>query len=312
MLTVTLPGTAATFPKPDRALSCAVFSVNGRHILLDCGEGTQLALHRCRVSPMKLTLIALTHYHGDHMLGLPGLLQTMDTLSRSAPLYISGPQEGHEPILAAVLTLADTLSYPVHFLPIPLDGLELHSLDARWPQEALLFSFPTAHRVPSQGYRLTLGRLRRLNADQAAALGVPRTLWRTLQSGRSVAVAGREISPDDVCGPARAGLTAVFTGDTAPCAALEAAAHAADLLIMDATYPDDSHAAKATLYGHSTFPQAAALARRAAVKRLWLTHYSAMMDDPSACLPAAQAIFPAAECGMDGKSIRLAFREPEM
>lgn len=112
MLTVTLLGTAATLPQPDRALSAAVFSVNGRHILLDCGEGTQLALHRQHISPMKLTLIALTHYHGDHILGLPGLLQTLDTMGRSAPLYITGPAEGHEAILAAVLTLADVLSYP--------------------------------------------------------------------------------------------------------------------------------------------------------------------------------------------------------
>ena len=308
MLTVTLPGTAATLPQPDRALSCAVFSVGGRHILLDCGEGTQLALHRQRISPMKIDLIALTHYHGDHLLGLPGLLQTIDTMGRTAPLYLTGPEEGHGAVLAAVMTLAGELTYPVEFFPMPQETLSLRTLCLKWPPEARLSAFPTAHRVPSQGYKLTLGRTRCLRTDAAAALGVPKALWRQLQSGQCVTVEGRVIRPESVCGPERPGLCAVFTGDTAPCEAVALAAQSADLLIMDATYPDDRYADKAALYGHATFPQAAALAARAGVRRLWLTHYSAMILSPEEALPAAQAIFPAAECGTDGKRLLLTFR----
>lgn len=312
MLTVTLLGTAATRPQPDRALSSAVFSVGGRHILLDCGEGTQLALHRHRISPMKITLIGLTHYHGDHILGLPGLLQTLDTMNRTAPLYITGPEEGHEAILSAILTLADELAYPVKFVPMPADGLCLHDLDPQWPAEVMLTAFPTVHRIASQGYRLTVRRIRRLYRDRALAMGLPPRLWRAVQGGQSITANGRTIHPDSVCGPERPGLTAVFTGDTAPCDPVEQAAHAADLLIMDATYADDKHDDKAALYGHSTFAQTAALAERAGVKRLWLTHYSAMISDPQEALPAAQSIFPAAECGEDGKILMLTFREDEM
>lgn len=309
MLTVTLLGTAATLPQPDRALSAAVFSTGGRSILLDCGEGTQLALHRHHVNPMKLTLVALTHYHGDHILGLPGLLQTLGTMNRTRPLYITGPEEGHAPILAAILTLADELPFPVRFLPMPQEGLILHQLDPKWPPEAVLTAFPTQHRIASQGYALHLDRMRRLHTETAEAMGIPRSLWRTLQSGQSVTVEGRVIRPESVCGPARAGLIAVFTGDTAPCTAVEEAARAADLLIMDATYADAQHDDKAALYGHSTFVQTAQLASRAGVKRLWLTHFSAMITDPEEALPAAQAHFSAAECGMDGKSLLLTFRE---
>lgn len=311
MLTVTLLGTAATLPQPDRALSSAVFSVNGRHILLDCGEGTQLALHRQRISPMKIDLIALTHYHGDHMLGLPGLLQTMDTMGRTAPLIITGPEEGHAPILAAILTLADELAYPVSFRPMPPEGLPLHTLHSKWPMEAHLDAFPTVHRIASQGYRLTLGRMRRLHSEKALALEIPRPLWRHLQSGHTVTIDSRTIRPDDVCGPKRPGLRVVFTGDTAPCDAVEQASRSADLLIMDATYADDLHDDKAALYGHSTFTQTAALAARAGVKQLWLTHYSAMVTDPAEYLPAAQALCPHAECGTDGKSVMLTFRSDE-
>lgn len=311
MLTVTLLGTASTLPQPDRALSSAVFSVNGRHILLDCGEGTQLALHRQRISPMKIDLIALTHYHGDHMLGLPGLLQTMDTMGRTAPLILTGPEEGHAPILAAILTLADELAYPVEFRPLPPEGLVLHNLQPKWPMEARLTAFPTVHRIASLGYLLTLGRMRRLNTEQALALGVPRSLWRCLQGGQPVVVDGRTIRPDDVCGPERRGLRVVFTGDTAPCSTVEQAVQSADLLIMDATYADDLHDDKAALYGHSTFTQTAALAARADVKQLWLTHYSAMVTDPAEHLPAAQALCPTAECGVDGKCLTLTFRGSE-
>lgn len=312
MLTATLLGTAATLPLPDRALSAAVFTIAGRHILLDCGEGTQTALHRCGVSPMKIDLIALTHYHGDHILGLPGLLQTMDTMSRRQPLAITGPEEGREGVLQALLTLAGELSYPVEFISVPPEGLPLRQLNSKWPQEAHLTAFPTRHRIASQGYALHLGRMRRLNADKAEALGIHRRLWRMLQCGESVMTDGQLIHPDAVCGPARRGLTAVFTGDTAPCEAVRAAARDADLLIMDATYTDDQYADKAALYGHATFAQAASLAASAQVHRLWLTHYSAMITDPQEHLPAARELFPRAECGLDGMSLTLTFREGEM
>ena len=312
MLTTTLLGTAATLPQPDRALSSAVFSLAGRSILLDCGEGTQLALHRHHVNPMRIDLVALTHYHGDHILGLPGLLQTLGTMDRTQPLYITGPEESHEAILAAILTLADELPYPVEYLSMPVEGLPLHHLNPKWPPEATLTAFPTVHRIPSQGYKLTLGRTRRLHTEVATALNVPKRLWRKLQSGQPVTVNGRLITPFDMCGPERPGLTAVFTGDTAACESVESAAQHADLLIMDATYAKDQYAEKAALYGHATFTQTAALAARAQVKRLWLTHYSARISDPEEFLPEAQDIFPAAECGVDGKAVTLTFRAEEM
>ena len=312
MLTVTLLGTAATLPQPDRALSSAVFSIGGRSILLDCGEGTQLALHRHHINPMRIDLVALTHYHGDHILGLPGLLQTLGTMNRAEPLYITGPEEGHAPILASILTLADALPYPVHFLPMTMDGLSLHRLHPKWPPEAILTAIHTVHRVPSQGYKLSLGRTRRLNAEKAQTLGIPRHLWRVLQSGQTVTLDGQIFSPDAVCGSSRPGLTVVFTGDTTACEAVQHAAQGADLLIMDATYALDEHADKAALWGHATFNQTATLAKTAGAKRLWLTHYSARITDPEEFLSAVQTIFPSAECGTDGKTITLTFREGEM
>lgn len=308
MLDVTLLGTAATLPRPDRALSAAVLTCAGRSILFDCGEGTQLALHKSPVSPMKIDLICLTHYHGDHYFGLPGLLQTLSTMNRREPLYITGPAGLHEAMQPVLLMAEESqLSYEVRLLSMPEDGLALQTLQSRWPAEARLAAVATEHRIASQGYRFDLARKPRFHAAKAEALHIPRSLWRELQRGCTVWVQGKVIRPEDVRGDERPGLSVVFSGDTAPCTQLLHAARGADLLIMDATYPTDEQADKAALYGHSTFPQAAALARDAQVKALLLTHFSAMIEDVQPYLEAVQAIFPAVHCGTDGMQVHLRF-----
>ena len=163
--------------------------------------------------------------------------------------------------------------------------------------------------MPSQGYCFRLPRAGRFDPDKARALGVPVRDWKKLQQGESLTVNGRTVAPGDVCGPARRGIKVVFSGDTAPCPALEEAARGADLLICDATYDTEELAPEAARYGHSTFRQTAALAARAQVRRLWLAHYSPRIEDPEAALPLAQAVFPAAECGFDGKAVTLRFTE---
>ena len=143
-------------------------------------------------------------------------------------------------------------------------------------------------------------------------MGVPVKQWKTLQHGESITLdGGRVIQPEAVLGPARQGLSFVFSGDTAPCPALKKAAAGAELLLCDSTYALPEQAAQAKQYGHSTFGQSAALAAKAGAKRLWLVHYSPMITDPEEELAQAQSLFPAAECGYDGKSITLQYEEAE-
>ena len=305
MIDFTLLGTAATMPLPDRALSSAVLRCNGRTILFDCGEGTQTAAHKAHISLMKTDLIALTHYHGDHIFGLPGLMQSMNCLGRTEPLYITGP-EGIEDELAPILKLAGYLQYDVRLIT---GKVQLSSLNASWPNGAVLTPFATDHRVISCGYAFTLARPPRFLPENATGLGIPVSCWRRLQNGESVQTGGKVFTPDMVTGNARKGLSIIFSGDTAPCESLLEATNGADLLVCDATYAEDSQADLAALYGHSTFSQAAALASDANVHRLWLTHYSQMIDSPEAYLPNAKRIFPNTECGYDGKSIKLIFEE---
>ena len=308
MLTITLLGTAATMPLPDRALSTAFAACGGHGLLFDCGEGTQAAARRAGVNLMRADAVCLTHYHGDHIFGLPGLLQTLGAQGRTRPLLLVGPK-GLAGIWSAVRALTGPLPYAVRLQEA--DGpLALDALSEGWPAGAVLRPFATRHRVPSVGYRLELPRAGRFDPARARALGVPVQQWKMLQQGQSVALADGSIAaPESVLGPARQGLSFLFSGDTAPCAALEQAAAGVDLLLCDATYALPEQAAQAKQYGHSTFGQSAALAAKAGAKRLWLVHYSPMITDPEEELAQAQSLFPAAECGFDGKSIVLQYEE---
>lgn len=308
MIDVTLVGTAAAAPLPGRALACAALSCGGRTLLFDCGEGTQNALRNARVSPMSIDVICLTHFHGDHIFGLPGLLQSMALHSRTRPVTLVVPHED-DPCLPALLTLALPLTFALRVVTLPPEGMPLRELIPGFRMDALLSPIVTQHRVPSAGYRFTLLHAGRFLVEKARVLGVPQSLWGRLQRGETVTADGRTITPAEVLGAPRQPLTVVYTGDTRPCDAVRDAARNADLLIMEATYGEDAHEAQAVQYGHSTFSAAALLAAEAGVKRLWLTHYSGMIADPAMYLPNAQAYFPQTVYGCDGLSTTLSYAD---
>lgn len=296
MLTVTLLGCGGTRPLPHRALSVCAVQYNGAVVLLDCGEGTQVAAQRAGISLVKIGTVLLTHYHGDHLFGLPGLLQTMAGLGRTTPLLLAGP-----PGLAAVWQAVHQLAGPTPF------AVQLHELDgcAGEFQAAGLTveAFPCEHRVPCCGYALSLRRAPKFDPVKARALGIPPQRWRALQRGETVC----GVSPSQVLGPPRRGLRVVYGTDTRPCDALRLAARGADLLCMDATYASDEDLVKAQQYGHATCREAGLLAAQAGTRRLWLTHYSASVEDPAEGLAAAQEKFPEAEAGYDGLTCTLQF-----
>lgn len=294
MLTVTLLGTGGTQPLPERALAALAVSVGGGTVLLDCGEGTQTALRRWGVSAYRLHTVLLTHYHGDHILGLPGLLQTLSSLGRTAPLTVVGPA-GLEAVAAPMAALAGPLPFAVHWRQAGQEPF------AAGPLTVTLF--PLEHRVPCCGYALTLPRAGRFDPGRARAAGIPVALWSRLQAGQTV----EGFTPDQVLGPPRRGLKVVYATDTRPCPAVTEAAREADLLCMDATYADDADLDKAKLYGHATCRETGALAAEAGVRRLWLTHYSAAVTDLAPGLAAAQRAYPDAVAGTDGMRLELDF-----
>lgn len=308
MIDITLIGTAALFPLPERALTAAMLSCGGHTILFDCGEGTQTAARKAGVSLIKADIIALTHYHGDHIFGMLGLLQTMCCMGRTETLYITGPA-GLQEELEPILKLVGWTSYDISLIEMPEDGLVLAELVNGWPAGAKLTAFETEHRVSSQGYCFTLSRAGKFMPQKAKELGVPTNQWGLLQKGQSVQVGETTVLPAQVMGEARKGIKFVISGDTTACETLITAAKGADLLICEATYGENEQAQLAIDHGHMNFAQAACVAEKAEVKELWLAHFSQMIEDPQEYLPNAIEIFPNTVCGQDGMSTTLRFEK---
>ncbi|MBR4223319.1 MAG: ribonuclease Z [Oscillospiraceae bacterium] len=306
MINITLLGTSGLLPTPERALTSALLGCGGTSILFDCGEGTQTAARKASCSLAKVDIIALTHYHGDHIFGLPGLMQTMFSMGRTDPLYITGPT-GLEENMEPILKLAGELSYEVVLFHM---GARMRICDIikGLPDNMFLSAFLTEHRTVSCGYSFELERGRRFLPDRAGELGVPVDMWKTLQHGKSVTVGDMTVTPDMVLGEPREGIKFIFTGDTSPCRSLVEAARGADLMICEATYGDDDQKDMAKERGHMTFSQAAQCAKDAGAKRLWLAHYSQRIKDPGDYLHFAADIFPDTVCGYDGLSTELVHR----
>lgn len=296
MLTATLLGCGGTQPLPDRALSSLALTVAGRSLIIDCGEGTQTAARRWGVSLYKVDAILLTHYHGDHIFGLPGLWQTMAALGRTEPVLMAGPP-GLSRLMQAFLAVAGPLPFE---LRLAEDAAKAGPLPVLGGQ---VTAFPLRHRAPCCGYAFDLPRAGRFDPDLAKALGIPVRLWRELQAGREAG----GFAPHQVLGPPRRGLRVVYGTDSRPCGELADAARDADLLCMDSTYPGDEDLDKAKLYGHATCAETGRLAAQSGVRRLWLTHYSAAVTDTGPGLAAARQYFAGAEAGFDGKTLDLNF-----
>ncbi len=317
MVEVTMLGNAGAVPLPERALTSCVLTLDGRSVLIDCGEGTQTAARKLGVNLMRVDVIAITHYHGDHVFGIPGLIQSLNLGERTRPLYITGPVRDGGSVrqeFAMLLALAGKTTFEIIPVETPAEGLVLHDILPDWPDMARLRAFPTDHRVVSCGYSFELGRRGRFFPEKAEALGVPKVLWKKLQNGENVEFSEKDggivcVRPEEVMGERRRGIKVAFSGDTRYCRTLAEGAKDADLLICESTYGTDDQAETAWEYGHMTFSQAGLTAKQAKAERLWLTHFSQRISDPSEFLDNARAFFPGAEAGFDGKSAVLEFRQ---
>jgi ribonuclease Z len=281
MLTVTFLGTAGSLPTPDRSPSAVLINREGKLILFDCGEGTQRQMMRAKSGMMRLDYIFITHFHADHILGIPGLLETMAFQGRKDPVTIAGPVR-----TAEVVELFDRLCY--YSRKFPVRAIELEPGDVLRMDGYEVEAVRTAHSVPSLGYCLREdARPGRFNRAKATELGVPPgPLFGRLQRGETVEVgSGKTVWPEDVMGPSRAGRKVVYTGDSRPTPEIEDASRGADLLIHDGSL-DDKMADWAVETMHSTAGEAAELARRAGVRRLVLTHISSRYSDDVAPLLA--------------------------
>ena len=300
MLDVCLLGCGGMMPLPYRWLTSLMTRYNGSSLLIDCGEGTQIAIKEKGWSFKPIDVICFTHYHGDHISGLPGLLLTMGNADRREPLTLIGPK-GLERVVTALRVIAPELPFPIHCGEI--EGTE-QTFEMNGYR---LKAFRVNHNVLCYGYALEIDRAGKFDPERAKAEQIPQMYWKHLQKGETVEYEGRILTPDLVLGPPRKGIKLTYTTDTRPTDSIRENAKGSDLFICEGMYGENEKIAKAREYKHMTFYEAAQLAKDAQVKEMWLTHYSPSLTRAEEYMDDVRKIFPAAKAGKDKMSAELNF-----
>lgn len=302
MLDVCLLGTGGMMPLPRRWLTSLMCRYNGSNILIDCGEGTQVAVKQKGWSFKPIDVICFTHYHADHISGLPGLLLTMGNADRTEPLTMIGPK-GLERVVNALRTIAPELPFKIKFIELtePYQSIRFGGYRIN--------AFRVRHNVVCYGYSIEVDRSGKFNPDKAKELQIPVQNWGKLQRGETVIVDGQTYTPDMVMGAPRKGLKVTYSTDTRPVDSIIKAAENADLFICEGMYGEPDKEAKAVEYKHMTFKEAAQIAAQAQPKEMWLTHYSPSLIRPEDYMDTVTEIFANAKAGKDGMSVDLAFED---
>ena len=302
MLDVCLLGCGGMMPLPYRWLTALMTRFNGSSLLIDCGEGTQIAIKEKGWSFKPIDVICFTHYHGDHISGLPGLLLTMGNADRTEPLTLIGPK-GLERVVNALRVIAPELPFELKFIEVtqPEETIELNGYRLK--------AFRVNHNVMCYGYTLEIDRAGKFDLERALALDIPKQYWKYLQKGETFELDGKIYTPDMVLGAPRKGIKLTYCTDTRPTKSIRENAKDSDLFICEGMYGETDKDAKASEYKHMTFYEAAELAKDAEVEELWLTHYSPSLTWPEEYMEAVRRIFPNAQAGKDGMTVELTFSE---
>lgn len=302
MLDICLLGTGGMLPLPYRALTSLMMRYNGSHILIDCGEGTQNQIRLKGWSFKPLDVICITHFHADHISGLPGLLLTMGNAERTEPLTMIGPK-GLARVVNSLRVIAPELPFDIKFIELENEFEELNVCGLR------LQAFRVNHRVACYGYNVVLDRTGKFDAGKAKDLGLPVQYWSLLQKGEDVTYEGSVYTSDMVMGEARKGLKVTYCTDTRPTESIVTNAKDADIFICEGMYGEEDKLDKAKEHKHMTMFEAAELAKKAEVKEMWLTHYSPATSRPFDYEKNVQEIFSRARMGKDLMTRELKFED---
>ena len=289
-------------PLPYRWLTALMVRYNGSSLLIDCGEGTQIAITDTGWSFNPIAVICFTHYHGDHISGLPGLLLTMGNADRTEPLTLVGPR-GLERVVNALRVIAPELPFPIRYVEITESEQTFEMNGYR------LKAFRVNHNVLCYGYTMEVDRAGKFDVERAMAAQIPQRYWGVLQKGETVEAEGQTYTPDMVLGPQRKGIKLTYCTDTRPTDSIRNNAKGSDLFICEGMYGEKDKQKKAKEYKHMTFYEAASLAKEADVGELWLTPYRPTLTRPEEYMDDVREIFPRAIAAKDRRTAELVFED---
>ena len=302
MLDVCLLGTSGMLPLPGRWLTSMMLRYNGSSLLVDCGEGTQIAIKEKGWSYNPIDVICFTHYHADHISGLPGLLLTIGNSERTTPLTLIGPK-GLNRVVNCLRVIAPEL-------PFEIKCIEIQEPQAHFSINGYeIEAFKVNHTVACYGYAISIPRIGKFDPIKASKLEIPVQMWNKLQHGENVVIQDKTFTPDMVMGNARKGIKVTYCTDTRPVPSIVENAMNSDLFICEGMYGEKEKESKAREYKHMTFKEAAKLAKEANVERLWLTHYSPSLVKPWEYVDSIKHIFPKVIAARDKQSIELNFED---
>jgi len=303
-LSLVFLGTGGSWPSVQRNVSATALKRGSEILLFDCGEGTQRQFQKSSLSYMQISMVFITHFHGDHFLGLPGLIQTLQLNDRKKPLHIYGPRGIHG--------LVEQVVHLGYFSPsFSIVSHEVNDGDTLEFDGFCIKVLQVQHNVPTIAYSYEESlRAGKFNKQKALQLGVPEgRLFSQLQQGKSVTLEnGCIVHSKEVLGAPRPGRKIVFSGDTVPVKAMVAFAMHADVLIHEATFVSEMEET-ANEYGHSTARQAAVIAKKAQVKQLYLTHISPRYMDPKVVQNDAKTVFPHSYVPMDFEEVEIRLKK---
>ena len=293
MLNICLLGTGGMMPLPSRWLTALLVRHNGKMLLIDCGEGTQIPLKQIGWGCKSIEAICLTHYHADHVSGLPGLLLTIGNSGRTEPLLIMGPP-GLSEVIAGLTVIAPELPYELKLEELPDGNCAVSNVN-----DMIIHSLPVDHTLTCLAYCIEIKRAGKFDVERANKKNIPLQFWSRLQRGEEIAWGNKVFSPGMVLGEPRKGLKICYCTDTRPVEALVDFAKDCDLFICEGMYGEDDKLKKALEKKHMLFSEAAQLAVKCNASELWLTHFSPSLAEPEKYLDLVKNIFPSAVVGKD-------------
>ena len=304
MLDICLLGTGGMMPLPNRWLTSLMLRSSGSNMLIDCGEGTQIAMKEKGWSPKPIDVICFTHFHADHISGLPGMLLSMGNAERTEPVHIVGPK-GLRRVADGLRIVAPELPFEViyHELEEPVQKLEFGPF--------VIDAFKVNHKVTCYGYRVSIRRLGKFDAARAQEQNIPIRYWNRLQHGETVTLDdGVVYTPDMVMGEARRGLSVTYCTDTRPTPAITEMARDVDLFICEGMYGERDKLDNAKKNRHMMMYEAAEIGAAAKPREMWFTHYSPSEMRPDIYKDDIWKIYPV-KFARDGWTKDLSFDDEE-